>query len=372
MKLKRIIYITRLSIPRKSPRSIQILKNCVALAEQNVEVLLYVKGNRFPDMDSLSRYYGFQVPQGLYIKTLPLLLRFSSSLIALFVCLKAILDRNDTSFYVRDYTLAKYVIKLKWLHHMPIFFEAHGLPHVSKDNVMAVDMEGRSRNKLKSIDFVHRNSDGLICAFKETEEFLLNNHVRKPMVCAWFGTEPDMGFNYDFSSRKGIYYIGSFSETHTPELFIEAMKHIRGEKLFLIGRHGKEVSSMKGYAMRAGVSDKINFKDYIPPAEVSSHLKKAKVAISLWAGLKLTDYFSHGLPIVAFGHLGKGVLRDNDNCILFQPNNPKSLADAINKILGNPALAETLARNAYKAAQEYSWHKRAKKIVNFIENNTKR
>ncbi|HEY4482024.1 MAG TPA: glycosyltransferase family 4 protein, partial [Candidatus Brocadiaceae bacterium] len=120
------------------------------------------------------------------------------------------------------------------------------------------------------------------------------------------------------------------------------------------------------------VSNRIIFKDYIPPAEVSSHLKQAKVAISLWAGLKLTDYFSHGLPIVACGNPGKGILRDNDNCILFQPKDPKSLANAINKILDNPALADTLARNAYKTAQEYSWQKRAEKIINFIENNIER
>lgn len=371
MKLKRVIYVTRLSIPKKGPRSIQILRNCVALAAQNIEVFLFVKSNTFPNMESLCLYYGLQTPQNLHIKTLPLLLTFSPFLIALFVSIKTILGgRDSASFYVRDYTLAKYIIRLKWLHHIPVFFEVHGAPRVSDGNIMIVNKESRNRSKPKSIDFVLKNSDGLICAFKEIEDFLLNNHVRTPMFFAWFGTEPNKEFCYDFSSRRGIYYVGSFSRSYSPELFIEAMKYVRDEKLILIGGYSEEeISYVKNYAKKGGVFDRIVFKDYIPPAEVSTHLKQAKVAISLWAGLKLTDYFSNGLPVVACGDPGKGILRDNDNCILFQPKDPKSLASAINKILDNPALAEILARNAYGSAQEYSWCRRAEKIVNFIESN---
>ena len=370
MRLKKIIYVTRLTIPRKDPRSIQILKNCAALSGQNIEVFLYVKKNNFPNIDSLSRYYGIQASQGLHIETLPLLVRFSSTLIALFFCVKTILNKNGVIFYVRDFTLAERIIKLKWLHKINILAETHCTPLMYNNRLILANKAPTRRGKAESVEFVHKNSDGLICAFKETEEFLLNNNIQTPTVCAWFGTEPKVVFDYDFSSRKGIYYIGSFSKSHSPELFIEAMKYVKDESLILMGGYSEEkISSVKDYAKRAGVSDRVIFENYVPPAEVGNHLKQAKVAIALWAGLKLTDYFSHGLPIVACSNPGKGILRDNDNCILFQPKYPKSLADALNKIFNNPVLAKTLARNAYKTAQEYSWQKRAEKIVNFIENN---
>lgn len=372
MKLKRIIYITRLSIPKKDPRSIQILKNCVALAEQNVEVFLYVKRNRFPNIDSLSRHYGFQIPRCLYIKALPLLLRFSSTLIALFVCLKAIFNRNKTLVYVRDYTLAKYIIKLKLLHHIPVFFEVHGAPRVSNGKIMIVNKESRRRSKPKSIEFVHRNSDGLICTYKEAEEFLIGQSIKTPLVYAWHGTEPEPDFNYSFSARKGIYYTGSFSRTYNLEALVEAMKYVKDEKLILIGGSTRaDISRIKSLIERCGVAGKIVLKEYVPPGQLKGYLKLSKAVVTFWSGKKVADYLSLGLPILTSDRASgkKDCLRNGETCIFFQENDPKSLAEAINRILDNPVLAETLARNAYKTAQEYTWQKRAEKIINFIESN---
>lgn len=372
MRLKRIIYITRLTIPKKGPRSIQILKNCAALAEQNIEVFLYVKRNGFLNMESLSWYYGFQIPQGLHIKTLPSLLRFSPIIIALFMCIKTIFERTGASFYVRDYTLAKYVIKLKWLHRMPVFFEVHGAPRVYKENLMIANKESKNHSKPKSIDFVHRNSDGLICTYKEAEEFLVNQHIKVPLIYAWHGTEPDNDFNYSFHSRKGIYYTGSFSNAYSIEALVEAMKYVEDEKLILIGGYTQaDILRIKSFYEKIGVAEKIVIKEYVPPAQIRDYLKLSKVVVTFWSGKKVADYLSFGLPILASKQsFGKSdCLRDGNTCIFFQEDDPKSLADAINKILGNPALAETLARNAYKTAQEYSWQKRADKIVNFIESN---
>lgn len=370
MKLKSIIYITRLSIPKKGPRSVQVLKNCLSLAGKDIEVVLYVKKNRFSDINSISNYYGLQMSHTFHIKTLPSLIRFSPILIAIFVCLQAIFDRNGTSFYVRDLKLAKCIIQLKWLHKIPVFLEVHGISWFNSKYPKITPKNHWRRNKSKLVEFITKNSNGLICAFKETEEFLLASNIKTPAVWTWFGTEPESSFNYDAHSRKGIYYIGSFSKSHSPEMFIEAMKHVRNEKLILIGGYSKEeISYVKDCAKKARVADRVIFKDYVPPAEIRYYLKQAKIAIALWAGLKLTDYFSHGLPVVACNSIGKGILRNNNNCIFFDPKDPRSLADAINKIHGNPVLAETLAKNAYKTAQEFSWQKRAEKIINLIKEN---
>lgn len=372
MRLKRIIYITRLTIPKKGPRSIQVLKNCVALAEQNIEVVLYVKRNRFLNMESLSQYYGFQIPQGLHIKALPPLLRFSPVLITLFLCIKTILDRKGTSFYVRDFTLAKNIIKLKWLHKIPVFFETHCIPHIYGERIMLVNKERMGWGKSKSEEFIHKNSDGLICTFKETKEFLLNNHFRTPIVCAWHGTNPDSNFNYSFSSRNGIYYIGSFSQTkYRIETLLEAMKYVETEKLILIGGYREEdILRIKYQARDLRVLEKVEFKGYVPPGETKNYLSSAKVVVALLWGLKLSDYLSNGLPIIVPDMaIGKEVFRDGENCIMFQLNDAASLAGAINQVLNNPTFAEKLAKNAFLEAKKYSWSNRAKKIIDFINNN---
>lgn len=368
MKLKKIIYVTRITLPRIA-HTIQIIRSAVALANQDVAVDLFVRRNNFANNKELSEYFGVQIPRTLRIKTLPPLLRQSRISIAIFIALKSFFEKGRSVFYVRDFRIAKEIIKLKWLHRLPIFVESHDRVSFFQKESTGIEKKSTAWRRIR--DYVFGNSDGMLLISKDTMEFVNNNYRKTPAIFAWHGTEPIGNFNYSFSPRNGIYYTGNISSQpiYRTETLLEAMKYIETEKLILIGGYKEEdISRVKHQVKNLGVLERVEFKSYVPPGEIKNYLKSAKVVVSLLWGLKLSDYLSLGVPIIVPDlPLVREVLQDGKDCAMFQYNNPESLASAINKVLANPTFAETLARNAYETAQEYTWQKRAEKILNFIE-----
>ena len=55
------------------------------------------------------------------------------------------------------------------------------------------------------------------------------------------------------------------------------------------------------------------------------------------------------------------------NAVLVGPDDPKSLAEGIEKILKDPGLVENLSVQAFEDVQNYTWRKRARRILDFIK-----
>ena len=59
---------------------------------------------------------------------------------------------------------------------------------------------------------------------------------------------------------------------------------------------------------------------------------------------------------------------DEDMGALCDPEDPKSIADAINNLLGDPAVYNRKKRNVLRLAKEkYNWEKEEVKLVKIIE-----
>lgn len=366
MQLKRIVYVTRLTMPKKGPRSLQIVKNSVALANQNIAVELYVKRNDFKNVEDFYKYYGLQMPDNLKIKVIPAFLRIWRIGVVIAVITKFIFKRNGSVFYLRDRKLARDILSFRWLHRIPVFFESHeSFPEEIKNerNILRAN---------KSLNYVYKKSSGIIFLCDETKCLVYNNAIRTPAIFAWHGTSVEGSINYSFSLRNGIYYVGNFSQAkYKIEVLLEAMKYVDTEKLVMIGGYREEdVSRLRVCAKDYGILERVEFKGYVQPGMVNNYLKSARMVVSLLFGQKLSTYLSCGLPIIVPDMvLVKEVFQDGENCIMFQLNDARSLAEAINRILNNPAFAEKLAKNAFLEAKKYSWPNRAQKIIDFISNN---
>lgn len=88
------------------------------------------------------------------------------------------------------------------------------------------------------------------------------------------------------------------------------------------------------------------------PAAVLRIFGKENSAIDLWGQIETL-----GLLCVATDCPSGGpaeLIRDHENGLLVQNDNPKKLADAIIKFLENPGLADSLGENARKITEKYS------------------
>jgi glycosyltransferase involved in cell wall biosynthesis len=84
--------------------------------------------------------------------------------------------------------------------------------------------------------------------------------------------------------------------------------------------------------------------------------------------LKLFSYLAAGRPILApVAPDTAELLADGDNALLVPPGEPEIAARALDRILGDPKLADRLSAGALASARDLTWDRRAEKIQAFLE-----
>jgi len=84
---------------------------------------------------------------------------------------------------------------------------------------------------------------------------------------------------------------------------------------------------------------------------------------------KIFEYMMAGIPIIT-SHLKlwEEIVRTNDCGLCVEPNDTKSISDAINYIVNNPKEAERMGNNAAKAVREkYNWSIQEKELYKVYE-----
>jgi glycosyltransferase involved in cell wall biosynthesis len=84
--------------------------------------------------------------------------------------------------------------------------------------------------------------------------------------------------------------------------------------------------------------------------------------------MKLFGYLAAGRPILApVSPDTAELLEQEENALLVEPDRPEIAAAALDRLLGDAALAERLGANAHRLAQGLSWDSRADRIVAFLQ-----
>jgi glycosyltransferase involved in cell wall biosynthesis len=119
-------------------------------------------------------------------------------------------------------------------------------------------------------------------------------------------------------------------------------------QLVLIGT-GSDQKMLESESLKLEISDRVHFLNL--ESNVYDWLASSSIFIlpSLWEGLSfaLLEAMGAGLPIIATNVGGTPeVVSHEVNGLLVSPKNPEALAQAIMKLILNPVLAETMAKQA--------------------------
>ena len=149
--------------------------------------------------------------------------------------------------------------------------------------------------------------------------------------------------------------------------------------LFLIGG-GDSFSDLKAIAEKSPAKDRIKFIPTVPLKELLSHTAAADVGVIQMLNTSLNNYYSMpnkifeymsvGLPVVSpdFPEL-KQLLEEVQCGVVFNPEDPKDIARAINEILSDPAKAKKMGQNGLRAFNErYNWEVEEKKLLEIYQN----
>lgn len=352
---------------------VMIMKTCHALAVLGHNLKI-ITGKPAKDKNIFD-YYGLEPVPRLEIIRVPMLRGnlFSWHAIFNFFCLLKLISMKKEGNYVvylREMKLARFLLKFKGILGIPFVIEVHDL----KIKQFYDSCPERNRTE----DYVFRKADGIIVLLdtfgnilKETYKISNTPVVKVPLAAE------KVPFSYNPSGRKIIGYIGQLYPMQGVEILIEAITYLPDARLSIIGGRKEDINRLTGFAADKKVGDRVSFHGFVPPNEVAEKAKEADVMVicalnrgkrRYSAHTKLYEYMAIGKPIIAVDIPSiREEVADGKDALLVRPEDPKGLADAIERVLNNQRLAGSLAAEAYKSADEFTWGKRAMKLSDFFQ-----
>ncbi|RMG05868.1 MAG: glycosyltransferase family 1 protein [Nitrospirae bacterium] len=375
----RIIYPLPEIIPDGRARFIQIMNTTHALSKAGVKTHLLAGRKRGKTLEDIKRFYHLPEDEGPDIEFLPILrkniplLSVSWGGVFEFFLFRYIRKQRGILF-VRHPKLAFSLLKRRHVHKLPLIFEAHEIFSLSaKDPVKQKRLSEMER-------FIYTNADGVITISTKLKEDLADIFGLRPERASvipnairddWLSPDPAE------SQREGMYifYAGSLYRWKGVDTLLDAIKLLPDEELIIAGG-GARLQELKRYAKASGISHRVNFVGTIPQREVMRYLERAKAAVvpnlehkpsEYSSPLKLFEFMGAGIPVVASDLPGiRDVVRDKEEALLFRPGDPRDLAEKIECLSRNPSLSKSIGSMARKRAEDFTYSKRAEKIIGFI------
>jgi len=142
---------------------------------------------------------------------------------------------------------------------------------------------------------------------------------------------------------------------------------------FCIVGAGAELEKIKELAKQNKTEHAFEFTGWMPYDKMKEYLGKADIGLVTRTNteanntiltLKLLEYWASGTAAVASRLKGmQEISKDGENIIFFEPENEKSLADAIIKLAEDRKMLKRLQEKGNESVQAFDWEKMADRIA---------
>ncbi len=170
-----------------------------------------------------------------------------------------------------------------------------------------------------------------------------------------------------------ILYQGGFIRGRGLDKLVLAAVHLDRGVLVLMG-WGDLETELRGLVKKKGLERRVYFTEPVAPDRVVYYCMSASVGVVIYLRTslnnyyatpnKLYEYISAGLLVVSsdFPAL-KEVVEGYGLGFTFDPEEPESIAAAINWVLGDEQRYDTMRKNALEAARIFNWETESKKLL---------
>lgn len=359
----KIIYIANARFPNERAHGIQIAKTCESLVQAGANLELVVPRKRNTGEDAFA-YYGlkskFPIKKIGTFEITPYTsfgFLISSFLFGVATFFHLLFQKKEGIIYSIDLDPLSFLGFV--FFRTPYFFEMHG----PKKNTFL--------NR-----FLFKNINGVIAVSESIKNDLIKNfpHLKDKIIICPNGL--DLEENYTKAEarkklgmdlgKKAVVYTGSFQDWKGIETILEAAKKLSDIEFYFVGGEKKGDFSKNIHFM--GMR---NFKEmplWRAGADVLivTGTKKDDYSYYYTSPMKLFEYMGAKKPIVASRTPAIEQVVSDKEVFFHEPDNAQGLADKIEYIFKNPEEAGKKSESAYVKAGEYSWDKRTKKILGFI------
>ncbi|MBF0555469.1 MAG: glycosyltransferase family 4 protein [Nitrospirae bacterium] len=375
-------------------RFIQIINTAHALAKAGAAVKLITGRPGQPSQlggltqeDALLSHYGLSRHPNLEIVFLPMIRKaegrwavpFSIGMVFNAALLWYLFRQNkkDSVIFVRHLKTAQFLLRLRRLHRIPLVFEAHEIFHLTTEKT-------RKRQRMNRQERNVYTAAGAIIAITGrlradiVTMFSLEGIPSITIPDAVRGDIFEIALPYEQSRRRYIFYAGGFYRWKGIDLLIEAMGRLPGETLVVAGGGPglKRLNELRELAASMGLAGRVNFVGQLSHTDVLKYMREAKIAVvpnlaesvSLYSSpLKMFEYMALNCPIAASDIPGvREILTGGKDAVFFTPGDVQSLVAALRTLIDNPEAAGKIAAAGQELAKNFTYEKRAERIIDFL------
>jgi len=381
----KILYLADIRFPMERANGIQTIETVHALARRGVEVDLVVRRTDGRSDAACLEFFGLSQHAGLRLRRVSAPFgKWSFIAAALGLLVRA---RGRWDFvYTRDLVLAGIALRLGTL---PLIYEAHTVAAVFAEEHGRLYGAERvpSKAKLSRLDKrerrVARGAAGVVAITGALEKALEERHGKiAPSRVVPDGTRlPEkLPALEGAHSPPRVYYIGQLYPWKGVDVLVEAIRHVNGADLVIVGGLPPEpdLDRLKRLASSLSLEDRVRFRGFVPPPELPAERTKADLLVIplldsttarlFTSPLKLFEAMASGRAVVASDLPSiREVLIHEGNALLVPPGDARALAAAIERLLRDRDLSRSLAARAFEDVKAYSWDRRAEGISRFLE-----
>jgi glycosyltransferase involved in cell wall biosynthesis len=182
--------------------------------------------------------------------------------------------------------------------------------------------------------------------------------------------------------RRIAVYSGHLYRGRGIELIVKLAEKVPDHLFLVVG--GKD-ATVEQYRQACAGIENIRFVGFRPPSQVFEYLLAADVLlmphgnavegsdggdISLFTSpLKMFEYMAAGRPILASTlPVLQEILKDGANALLRPYDDIDSWVKAIRELQNDPQLCASISRQAHEDVAPYTWHNRAKRLLDICNN----
>ena len=167
-------------------------------------------------------------------------------------------------------------------------------------------------------------------------------------------------------AKPRLLWLRAFHSIYNPVLaarvMAELLRDVPEASLTMVGpdKGDGALQAVVEEAAKLGVAKRIQFPGPIPRADVPSRMAEADIFINTTnidnTPVSVLEAMASGLCVVSTNVGGVPYLLEHGkDALLVPPDDPVAMARAIRRVLNEPALAETLSRNARMKAGQFDW-----------------
>lgn len=271
-------------------------------------------------------------------------------------------------------------------HGYKVLYEVNGLPSIEMKYHYPALHQTPLLAKLKTQELLTLHlADAIICPSRVTRDYMTSLGVPEAKITVIpNGIDPEL-FRPGPVSENGanpptILYLGTLADWQGLETLVAAMPQVvsaTAARLRIVGRgRGRHRKALAKYIRKLGLEPYVTVEPAVPYPEVPGLIAQAAVCVAplgyndrnVTQGccpIKILEYMACGRPVVAANlPVVRELARPEQEALLFNPDDPADLAQAILALLADPALAARLAANAAgRARREFTWQAAQERLL---------